>query len=71
MNEEREYLKNYIYNMVNKKEDLIIKYDKKSKDENDSIKSKIEGINKYMNTELPNLYSKIKGRNKNKIIFNN
>jgi len=62
MNEEREFLKNYIYNMVNKKEDLIIKYDKKSKDENDSIKSKIEGINKYMNTELPNLYSKIKGR---------
>ena len=59
MNEEREFLKNYIYNMVNKKEDLIIKYDKKSKDENDSIKSKIEGINKYMNTELPNLYSKI------------
>ena len=62
MNEEREFLKNYIYNMVNKKEDLIIKYDKKSKDENDSIKSKIDGINKYMNTELPNLYSKIKGR---------
>ena len=62
MKEEREFLKNYIYNMVNKKEDLIIKYDKKSKDENDSIKSKIEGINKYMNTELPNLYSKIKGR---------
>ena len=62
MNEEREFLKNYIYNMVNKKEDLIIKHDKKSKDENDSIKSKIEGINKYMNTELPNLYSKIKGR---------
>ena len=71
MNEEREFLKNYIYNMVNKIEDLIIKHDKKSKDENDSIKSKIEGINKYMNTELPNLYSKIKGRNKNKIIFNN
>ena len=62
MNEEREFLKNYIYNIVNKIEDLIIKHDKKSKDENDSIKSKIEGINKYMNTELPNLYSKIKGR---------
>ena len=67
MNEEREFLKNYVDNMVNKIEELITKYDKESKDENDAIKSKIEGIKNYMNTELPNLNSKIEEENEERV----
>ena len=60
--EEREFLKNYVDNAVQKIEELINNYDKESKDENDSIKSTIEELKNYMNTEIPNL--KIKSNNK-------
>ena len=54
-------------NKEEKIEELISKYDKESKDESDIIKSKIEGIKNYMNTELPNLNSKIEEENEERV----
>ena len=67
MAQEREFLKNYVDNAVLKIEELIGNYDKESKEENDAIKATIQELKNYMNTELPNLNSKIDEENEERI----
>ncbi|MCQ2818495.1 MAG: hypothetical protein MJ252_14600 [archaeon] len=49
MQEERDFLKNYVDEAVKKVEGLIVDYNKETKEENDSIKETIEGIKNYLN----------------------
>ena len=67
MMEEREFLKNYVDNAVQKIEELISNYDKESKDENDAIKATVEELKNYMNTEIPNLNAKMEEENEERI----
>lgn len=52
MQEEREFLKNYVDTAVKKVENLIVDYNKETKEENDSIKETIEGIKNFLNVTL-------------------
>ena len=52
MQEERDFLKNYVDEAVKKVENLIVDYTKETKDENDSIKETIEGIKNYLNVNI-------------------
>ena len=63
MTEEKEFIKNYTDNAVKRLEGLILKYEKDSKEENDSLKTTIEGLKNCLNTELPNLNAKIDEEN--------
>ena len=63
MQEEKDFIKTYTDNAVKKLEGLIAKYEKDSKEENDSIKATIEGLKTCLNTELPNLNAKLDEEN--------